>query len=108
MTPETLPDQKLAEIANMLKALSEPSRLKVMQHVHKKEMSVTELAELVGTSQANISKHLKILQLVNLVKKRRDGNHIYYSVYDDCVHKMCDAICEGYFKILEKHLQQIA
>lgn len=97
-----LDDAAIAEISLMLKALSEPLRLRIMNLLHESEHSVGELVEALVASQANVSKHLKILNSVSLVKSRRDGNTIYYSLYDTCINDLCAAICSGYSKIFQK------
>lgn len=108
MNLEDIKEQHLLEISNMLRALSEPTRLKIMQNLHQSEMNVGQLVDALGTSQANISKHLKILSIVNLVKSRREGTTIFYSLFDPCIHNLCESICGNYFQLLEKRLKSIA
>ncbi len=91
----------LPEIALMLKALSDPARLKIMAALHDGELSVTEIVESTGLMQANTSKHLQILSRSGLLTSRRDGNVIHYRFADACILKICDAVCSGYEKILK-------
>lgn len=105
-----LAEEFVCEISHMLKALSEPQRLRIMQILQERERCVTDIVELLGTSQANVSKHLKVLSSVSLVKSRREGTTIYYSFFDSCIHDLCSAICLGYAKLFNKkfshHLKQ--
>lgn len=90
----------LPEIALMLKALSDPARLKIMAAVHDQELSVSEIVESTGLLQANTSKHLQILSRAGLLKSRRDKTTIFYQFSDPCILKICDAVCSSYEKIL--------
>ncbi len=100
-------EESIGEVSQMLKALSDPTRLKIMQTLHHEELCVTDIVEKVGSGQANISKHLQVLAKVNLVQTRREGTTIYYSILDPVVNKMCEAICNGYAKLIEKKYKHL-
>lgn len=102
MNIEKIDDNMLTEISKMLKALSDPTRLKIMQCLHDQELCVSDIVAVVGTGQANISKHLQVLSQINLVKSRREGTTIFYSLFDCSIRSMCEGICDGYFKIIKK------
>lgn len=80
-------------IAARFKVLAEPVRLRMLIALSDGELSVTEMAEAVETSQPNISKHLKMLQDAGLVKRRQEGNTVYCSVADETVFELCDVVC---------------
>lgn len=97
-----LPEEDLKDIALMLKALAEPTRLKIMQSLHEGEMCVGDIVDDVGSSQANISKHLQLLSHYRLIRSRREGTSIYYSLAGSFVSKLCEAICGGYLESQKK------
>ena len=69
--------------ANFLKAISHEGRLMILCHLATGEKSVTELEDLLAARQAAVSQQLSRLRLEGLVKPRRDGKAIYYSLTDD-------------------------
>ena len=69
---------QLSEIASVFKSLSDPTRLAVLQVLKFGAHSVTELSQKVGTSQANISKHLHLLHEVGLVTREPRKNQVFY------------------------------
>ena len=92
----------LEDISLMLKALADLTRLKIMQVLHEKERCVGDIVKAVGTGQANISKHLQLLTLAHLVKSRREGMTIHYSLAGPFVENLCESICKGYSTIFSK------
>ena len=71
------------EASNFLKAISHEGRLMILCHLASGEKSVTELEDLLSARQAAVSQQLSRLRLEGLVKPRRDGKAIYYSLTDD-------------------------
>jgi DNA-binding transcriptional ArsR family regulator len=71
------------EASNFLKAISHEGRLMILCHLASGEKSVTELEELLSARQAAVSQQLSRLRLEGLVKPRRDGKTIFYSLADD-------------------------
>lgn len=74
---------KATDAANFLKAISHEGRLMILCHLVSGEKSVTELETLLSVRQAAVSQQLSRLRLEGLVKPRRDGKAIYYSLSDD-------------------------
>ncbi len=66
--------------AEMCKTISNPRRQAILDTIRSGEMTVSELIEKTGISQANLSQHLAILRVKGVVRTRRDGNNIYYSI----------------------------
>lgn len=99
-------DIVLDEIGEMLKALSDKSRLKIMQALHEGKKTVGQIQDQTGLSQANTSKHLKVLAKARLVKSQKQGTHVIYSVFDPCVNNLCDIVCGTYAQLTEKELRQ--
>ena len=65
---------------NLLKAVSNESRLFVLCQLASGEKSVGELQELVGTTQSGMSQHLRLLRQLNLVKTKRKAQTVFYSL----------------------------
>jgi DNA-binding transcriptional ArsR family regulator len=80
-------------IAARFRALSDASRLQILQYLFKGEHSVQELCELSGMSQANVSKHLSVLAEQGIVQKRRQGLFAFYSIEDASIYEICDIVC---------------
>ena len=73
------------DLANLYKAFSDPTRMKVLWALHCHEMCVCDLAALLGMTKSAISHQLKTLRMSNLVRFRKDGKVVYYSLADDHV-----------------------
>ncbi|MBZ0186168.1 MAG: metalloregulator ArsR/SmtB family transcription factor [Candidatus Obscuribacterales bacterium] len=80
-------------VASRFRALSDASRLQILQNLFNGERSVQELCELTEMSQANISKHLSVLAEQAIVQKRRQKVFVYYSIKDRSVYELCDIVC---------------
>jgi ArsR family transcriptional regulator len=85
--------EQLALVAERFKVLAEPVRLQLLQSLMPGERSVGELAERTGLSQANVSKHLQLLLVHDLVARRKDGLFAYYRLADDTVFRLCELVC---------------
>jgi DNA-binding transcriptional ArsR family regulator len=85
--------EALELVADRFRALSEAIRLRILQILQNGEISVSALVEKVGSTQPNVSKHLKVLQDVGLVKRRQVGTSAYYSIADAMVFEMCEMVC---------------
>ncbi len=85
----------LDEIAEWLKAMADPTRLRLLHARQDGEKSVTELRSGLNCSQANVSKHLAILRKGGLVDCRRDGSTIHYRIADPAVYEICGTVCDS-------------
>jgi len=81
-----------SDASNMLKALSHEGRLMILCHLVTGEKSVTELEELLSARQAAVSQQLARLRLEGLVRPRREGKTIYYSLTDDRPKQILETI----------------
>jgi len=93
--PHPLPPDVAASLADRFRLLAEPTRLRLLDLLRDGERSVGSIAEPVGCSQANVSKHLALLADGGLVARRRDGLHCYYTVSDPSVFSLCEMVSEG-------------
>src|SRR6516225_3255107 len=85
--------EALQLIAARFRALGEPIRLRILQNLESREIGVTALAAQVGSTQPNISKHLKVLQEAGLIKRRQIGTRARYSIADEMVFELCEMVC---------------
>jgi rhodanese-related sulfurtransferase/DNA-binding transcriptional ArsR family regulator len=83
MTLEDLPDRLYEQFARMGKALSDPTRLRVLNLLCQTERGVDDLADKLGHSAANTSAHLQVLQQARLVDKRKEGRRVFYRLAGD-------------------------
>ena len=92
-----IPKEKAAEVAAVLRLLSNEKRLLILCHLAQEgEVSVTPLARLVGLSQSALSQHLARLREDKLVSTRRDSQVLYYRIADDRVGRILSALYEIY------------
>ena len=83
--PHGLPEEVLADVVATFKALSDATRAQLIFLLTEKEYSVNELSECVAVSASAVSHHLARLRDIRLVRTRRDGNQVFYSIDDSHV-----------------------
>ena len=88
-------NEVLEELAERFKALSEPSRLAILRFLMAQPAPVGVIAEAVGQSQPNASRHLAALKRAGFVSGRRDGQSIIYSIADPIVIQLCNLMCDS-------------
>ena len=93
--PQPLPDPLIELIARRFRVIGEPMRIKLLDALREREASVSELREATGASQQNVSKHLGVLLEANIVGRRKDGNQVFYSLVDESIFRLCEAVCGG-------------
>ncbi len=94
-------EKEIYEIhASICQCLANPKRLEVINTLRNKEMVVTELAEKVGISKSNMSQHLSIMRNKGILKCRKDGLSVYYSLANPKVIEACDIMREVLFEFL--------
>ena len=79
------PKETMVFIADLFKGFADPTRVHILTLLQERELCVTEIAEAVELSQSAISHQLRILKQMQLIKFRRDGKNILYSLADDHV-----------------------
>ena len=96
---EALPDEEiLYDVAELFKVFGDSTRIKIICALFESEMCVYDLAAALSMTQSAISHQLRILKTANLVKFRREGKLIYYSLDDEHVQQIFDA---GYKHVIE-------
>lgn len=93
--PRPLPDLLVERIATRFRVIGEPARIRLLERLMDGEASVQDLADVLGTSQQNASKHLGVLLHAGIVGRRKEGNFAYYRIVDESVMAMCDQVCSS-------------
>ena len=96
---EKMPEEEtLYDLAELFKVFGDSTRMRILCALFESELSVSESSELLEMSQSAISHQLRVLKQAKLVKNRRDGKIIYYSLADDHVYTIFN---QGLSHILE-------
>ena len=77
-----LSEQTAADVAELFRAFSDTSRVRILSALANREYNVTELAATVGITESGISHHLRGLRQMHLVQTRREGKEVYYRIDD--------------------------
>ncbi|HET8762629.1 MAG TPA: metalloregulator ArsR/SmtB family transcription factor [Gemmatimonadales bacterium] len=84
----------LSRVAEHFRLLGEPARLRILNALRpQRELTVTQLVELTGLGQANLSKHLQLLHAAAFVSRRREGLYVWYAIADQETIELCDLMC---------------
>ena len=90
-----LSDRARERMAVRFRALGEPTRLKILERLFRSPASVSEILAAVGSTQANVSKHLAVLRSGGLVRGRREGNRTVYRIADPSLERLCAVVCDA-------------
>ena len=92
-------DEVLYDLAELFKIFGDSTRMKILYALFESELCVCHMAQLLGLTQSAVSHQLRILKGGRLVKPRREGKTVYYSLADDHVRKI---IAQGMEHIMEQ------
>lgn len=84
----------LTHIADYFKVLSEVSRLQILCCLKDGPKNVTDIIEVTGLGQANVSKHLKLLTQAGIVTRNPQGVSVFYQITDSTIFELCKVVCE--------------
>ncbi len=104
-SPSSLSPDSLALLADYFKVLSEVTRLQILNCLRGGPMNVMELTEATGFSQANLSKHLKIMTQAGILERQPKGVSAYYKIIDPRVFELCEIVCDGISDRLKRQIQ---
>lgn len=79
---QMLPDEVLYDLAEFYKVFADSTRIKILYALLKEELCVQDMAEILNVSQSAVSHQLRMLKQMKLVKFRREGKAVYYSLAD--------------------------
>ncbi len=85
---------QLERVAALFRAFAEPTRLAIIQELKSGEMSVSEIVGQLPTSQANVSKQLKLLHDTGLVTRRKQATQVLYAIAEPMVFELCTLVCD--------------
>ena len=88
-------DELFGRIAERLKALADPNRLRILHALENRERTVSDLLAELGGSQANLSKHLARMRLAGILASRRQGTSVHYRVADPAAFAVCRTVCDA-------------
>jgi ArsR family transcriptional regulator len=87
-----LGDEELVRAAEVLKTVSHPARLRIIELLEGGERSVTEIQDCLGITQSLTSQHLSNMKVRGVLQSRKNGNMVYYSVRNPDVVKVIRCI----------------
>ncbi len=91
-SPELIPEETLDRAVEILKAVANPFRLQIVNILISGECQVSEIWKAMGIKQSITSQQLSILKFAGIVKSRRDGYKMYYSLANDSIKKIIESI----------------
>ncbi|MFE4105515.1 ArsR/SmtB family transcription factor [Almyronema epifaneia] len=102
---EPVSTEVVQQVAEYFSILSEPMRLRLLNLLRHQERCVQELVEATETSQANVSKHLKVMLQAGFLTRRTEGTSAYYSVSDELTFELCQLVCDRIASRIEEQAQ---
>lgn len=99
---QQISQEVVQQVAEYFSVLAEPMRLRILSLLRNGEKCVQELVEATQTSQANVSKHLKVMLQAGILHRRCEGTSAYYSVKDDLIFVLCNLVCDRLAERIEQ------
>ena len=81
-------DETLYDLAELFKVFGDSTRVKILYALFEAELCVCDIAQLLGLTQSAVSHQLRVLKASRLVKPRKEGKTVFYSLADDHVRKI--------------------
>lgn len=88
VTGQMPPDETLYDLAELFKVFGDSTRIKILYALFEAELCVCDIAQLLGLTQTAVSHQLRVLKNNKLVRFRRDGKTVFYSLADDHVRRI--------------------
>ncbi len=82
MEPSYLDEHTAAHVAELFRAFSDTSRVRILSAIIDQELNTSKLAEIVGLTESAVSHHIRGLRQMRIVRARRDGKEVYYTIVD--------------------------
>ncbi|MBI5949421.1 MAG: winged helix-turn-helix transcriptional regulator [Chloroflexi bacterium] len=90
-----LPPHLLEHVAERFRVLGDATRLSILRTLLAEgELNVGDLVDRLGTSQANVSKHLRVLHEAGIVSRHARGTAAYYAIADPSIEDLCTLVCD--------------
>lgn len=101
-------DEALALVASWFRTLAEPSRLKILRALEDGgELNISELVEVTGLTQANVSRHVQSLVDAGMVGRRKEGLSVICFIADPSITDLCDSVCKNLLKRLSQQMKKL-
>jgi DNA-binding transcriptional ArsR family regulator len=88
-----LPEPLLELVAHRFRVIGEPMRIRLLEQLRSSPATVGQLAETLGASQQNVSKHLGVLHQAGILNREKHGTSVRYSIADTTVFELCELVC---------------
>ena len=98
VTEKMLSDADYAQVTTFFKVLGDPTRMRIIWALEQHELCVCDIANILNMTKSAVSHQLSTLRGAKLVKYRRDGKTVYYSLADHHVRQMLDAGLEHIYE----------
>jgi len=85
---QLIEDEAAHRLAETFKVLSDPTRIKILHALSLAELCVCDLSNLLGMNDSAVSHHLRLLRALKLVKYRKEGRTVYYSLDDEHIERL--------------------
>jgi DNA-binding transcriptional ArsR family regulator len=102
-----LPDDLVELMHERLAALADPARIRLLDRLRGGSLTVAEITATVPTSQQNVSKHLGRLHRAGLVRRRRDGNHVFYAIASPAVLRLLDLVARDVLRDVDALAERV-
>lgn len=102
---QPVPPEVVQQVSDYFSVLGEPMRLRILNLLRDGEKCVQDLVEATETSQANVSKHLKVMLQAGILTRRSKGTLAYYSVEDELIFELCNLVCDRLATRIEQQAQ---
>lgn len=88
-----LPEPLVELIAQRFRVIGEPMRIRLLDVLRERPMTINELTEAVGATQQNVSKHIGVLAQAGIVGREKDGTRVRCFIADEAVFELCEHVC---------------
>ncbi|NET09399.1 MAG: helix-turn-helix transcriptional regulator [Symploca sp. SIO2B6] len=102
---QSIPSEVMQQVAEYFSVLGEPMRLRLLHLLRDEEKCVQDLVAETATSQANVSKHLKVMLQAGILERRTEGTSAYYRVEDELIFELCSLVCDRLATRIEEQAQ---
>jgi DNA-binding transcriptional ArsR family regulator len=93
--PHPLPAPLVELIAQRFRVIGEPMRIRLLDLLRERPMTVNELTDALGATQQNVSKHIGVLAQAGIVGRNKDGTRVRCFIADESVFELCEIVCGG-------------
>lgn len=93
--PHPLPAPLVELIAQRFRVIGEPMRIRLLDLLRERPMTINELTDALGATQQNVSKHIGVLAEAGIVGREKDGTRVRCFIADQSVFELCEIVCGG-------------